>query len=282
MLYLRKLILQALRAYTHTSLRGCTRLTELLHSRLCPPGSPFVITLDLDGVPLELDLGEPLQTRMFYGLYESNEIAFLRRALRPGQVFVDAGANVGYYSAVAASIVGSSGVVHAFEPVPWLYERLSRLAEQAGMHGYRILPNQAALCDREGERVIWTSQTSIGWSTIVSELMSQKYVKDCYPVPCMRLDEYFSRSGWHPPDMVKIDVEGAELEVLRGSADLFEAGLQPTLLCEVIRQTAQDVIALLARFGYEPFQCLRDGSITRFTLPLPFSHTTLVFIPFQN
>ena len=159
-LLLRKLLLWALRAYTLTSLRGRTRLTNLLHPRLCPPGSPFVVTLDLDGVRLELDLSERSQARMFYGFYEPNEVAFVRRTLRPGLVFVDAGANVGYYTAVAASVVGPSGAVHAFEPVPWFYARLQRLAERAGMIGFRIWPYQAALSDRGGETMIWVSRGS--------------------------------------------------------------------------------------------------------------------------
>ena len=281
MLHLRKLLLWALRAYTHTSLRGRTRLTTLLHPRLSPPGSPVVVTLDIGGVPLELDLGERSQAHMFYGFYEPNEVAFLRRTLRPGQVFVDAGANVGYYTAVAAGVVGPSGAVHAFEPVPWLYDRLQRLAERAGMIGFRIWPYQAALSDRGGETMIWVSQGSnIGWSTIVPGLMNQ--AEDCYIVPCMRLDEYFSGSGRYPPDMVKIDVEGAELMVLRGMAGLFEAGLRPTVLCEVSRRTVQDVIALLARFNYEPFQCMEDGALKPLTLPLPFDLMTLAFVPHKD
>ena len=121
--------------------------------------------------------------------------------------------------------------------------------------------------------------SNIGWSTIVPGLMNQAEVKDCYTVPCMRLDEYFGHSGRRPPDMMKIDVEGAELAVLRGTVGLFEAGLRPTILCEVIRPTAQDVIGLLSRFSYEPFQCMRDGSLTPIALPLPFSPMTLAFVP---
>ena len=281
MLHLRKLLLWALHAYTHTSLRGRTRLTELLHPRVCPPGSPFVVTLDIDDVPLELDLSEHCQARMFYGFYEPNEVAFVRRILRPGQVFVDVGAHVGYYAAVASSIVGPSGEVHAFEPVPWLYGRLQRLGEQAGINGFRIWCHQTALSDREGETIVWVSR-GYNFGTIVPGLLNQAEVKDCFPVRCMRLDEYFNSSERRPPDMVKIDVERAELAVLRGMAGLFEAGLQPTVLCEVSRRTVQAAIALLTRFSYEPFHCMADGTVTPVTLPLPFDLMTLAFVPRQD
>lgn len=270
----------ALRAYARTPLRGRTRLTRWLHRWLCPQGSACVVTLTLDGVSIDLDVAEQSQASMFYGFYEPNEIEFLRRTLRPAQVFVDAGANVGYYTAVAAGIVGRSGVVHAFEPVPWLYGRLQHLAEQARASGFQIHAHQAALADTRGQTTIWVSRTSnIGWSTIVPGLMDAAEVKECYEVPCLRLDEHFRRAHRRPPTMVKIDVEGAEVVVLRGMAGLFEAGQRPIVLCEVTERTVREATALLSRYHYDPFRCMRGGKIVPLTLPLPFSVMTCAFVP---
>ena len=54
------------------------------------------------------------------GLYERFETDFVRRTLKPGQTFVDVGAHIGYYAALAAELVGPAGAVHAFEPCPEL------------------------------------------------------------------------------------------------------------------------------------------------------------------
>ena len=100
------------------------------------------MTIDIGGLPFQLDLGERMQTRMFYRFYEPNEVAFVRRTLRSGQVFIDAGANIGYYTAVAAAAVGATGEVHAFEPVPWLHDRLRGFEQRANSAGFHVCANR--------------------------------------------------------------------------------------------------------------------------------------------
>ncbi len=277
---LRTPLLWALRGYTHTPLRGRTRVTDFLHPRLCPSGSPFEVTIDIGGLPFQLDLGERMQTRMFYGFYEPNEVAFVRRTLRSGQVFIDAGANIGYYTAVAAAAVGATGEVHAFEPVPWLHDRLRGFEQRANSAGFHVCANRQALGDEESQKTLWTSNGgNIGWSTIVPGLMDAAEVRETVTVQCVRMDDYFAGQEMRPADMVKIDVEGAELSVLEGMTGLFEAGVRPILLCEVTSRTLPEVSTMLSRFGYERFRCAPGGKLKPLPEPMAFPLATLAFIP---
>ncbi|TMB59740.1 MAG: FkbM family methyltransferase, partial [Chloroflexi bacterium] len=82
------------------------------------------------GVTLRLDFNDYVQRGIFYGAYESQELNFTRRILRPGDVMIDVGAHVGIFSLVGARTVGSSGEVHAFEPIAFNYSRLLENVER--------------------------------------------------------------------------------------------------------------------------------------------------------
>ena len=77
------------------------------------------------GTPIRLSLSEYIDRNVYMGSYEPEETAIVRRLLRPGATFVDAGANIGYFTAVASRAVGVSGRVLAIEPMPQLFARLS-------------------------------------------------------------------------------------------------------------------------------------------------------------
>jgi hypothetical protein len=84
----------------------------------------------------------------FSGLPDYREMQFIRRYLRPGDCFVDVGANIGVYSLLAASIVGPGGMVHAFEPMKRTFERL---VENVAMNALRhVQCHRLALSDAAG------------------------------------------------------------------------------------------------------------------------------------
>jgi len=104
-----------------------------------------------------------------------------------GDVFVDVGANIGYISAIALGLVGQSGVVHSFEPVPDYFMRLKNIP--AANRGYRHIVNQCALGERDGSAKIAVTNTSnIGWNTMVPKFMSAETTKEKIEVPVKRLD----------------------------------------------------------------------------------------------
>jgi FkbM family methyltransferase len=163
--------------------------------------------------------------------YDISLCAYLKRHLRPGDIAIDVGANVGYISAVAASCVGTSGEVHGFEPLRECYARLERLRELNPQ--FRLVFNNVALGETAGTLPI--AYNPEGDSRNAS-LVPGKKAAESREVPVVRLDEYIRRNipSAERIRLIKIDVEGFEFAVLRG-LEQFLAGTthRPVIICEL-------------------------------------------------
>ena len=171
--------------------------------------------------------------RMYFGVYEPEIVALLGRFLGPGDTFLDVGANVGYLSAVAASLVGKRGAVHSFEPVPEYFHAVQNMAQLNP--DYHITVNQQALGAERGRATInVTNLDNMGWNTLVPGFMSAETVRESVEVPVGRLDDYLAENKIENLALIKIDVEGFEYPVLQGLSRYFEqASHRATILCEV-------------------------------------------------
>lgn len=175
------------------------------------------------------------QREMFYGLYEPMTVKFMEFWLRSGDIFIDVGSNIGYLSAIALNCVGIDGSVHAFEPEPKHFERLSRLMEVNP--GYKITINCKAVSDQDGMVTLYISPHA-GWHTII-----RGFNQDCFgvekeiDVSAVTLDSYVTqhRLNREPRSirLVKIDVEGSEAAVLRGAKRLISQRDVDAFLVEV-------------------------------------------------
>ncbi|HTO91101.1 MAG TPA: FkbM family methyltransferase [Candidatus Sulfotelmatobacter sp.] len=231
------------------------------------PGFPRRLWLHLGDVRFECDFALGPKVRdMCFGAYEPEEVEVFRSVLRRGDVVVDAGANIGYFTAVAASLVGAEGEVHAFEPVPGYFARLEAL--RAANPRHRILANPVALGASEGRAEIRVSGTgNLGWNTLVPELMSRESAVSVHEVRVRRLDAYLEEHGIERLALLKVDVEGFELALLRGFSGWLERhSARPVILCEVAPgayppQGARvgELFELLARFGYQASTATVDG-----------------------
>ena len=175
--------------------------------------------------------------KMYLQCYEIEVASVIKRVLKKGDVFVDVGANIGYLSAYAAGVVGSSGQVHAFEPVPAYFDRLRFVSEENP--GYDIKVNQCALGEQSGkEEIAVTSRRNIGFNTMVPGIMGPERTSYSVSVPVVRLDDYIQKNVSRNIALVKIDVEGFESFVLRGLTSYFpDADPLPVIVCEIIPYT---------------------------------------------
>jgi len=207
--------------------------------------------------PVHLD---PLVRLMYWGAYEAFTVVALRRLLRPGDTFLDIGANVGYLSAIGADRVGPTGQVHAFEPMPayaaWV-ERLRDLNPDRA-----ITVNRCAVGDAPGEATLnCTATANLGWNTLVPGLMAGEPTPSQITVPVITLGGYLTERAatLGRVGCIKIDVEGYELPVLVGMADwLRTQSPRPPILCEVapvaypaMGRSLQELEDLLRSLGYE-------------------------------
>jgi len=205
-----------------------------------------------NGHGLRVRFGESALTRAVSTLERDVEETILAH-LHAGDVFYDVGANIGWYSMLAARAVGPSGGVLAFEPSVLNAAYVQQNA--AVNHFANVTVICAALTDRDG----WVSFLDKG--NMQSRLDKDDFdaqaerrarkdqkVKGNRPVPATTLDSWLAQTGQPPPTLVKIDVEGGELGALRGMAQTLEQH-GPTLVIE-LHNTALVVADFLDTVGY--------------------------------
>ena len=182
------------------------------------------------GFVMTLDLGVYPDCCMAFGLYELDTERLIRRILRPGDRFVDAGANIGYFTMLAASVVGDSGRVDAFEPQP---DNRARLIEhlQRNELADRVRVHPLALGDRDDTVTIhyYIDRLNHGSSTLFVEPDARTRRVE---VPMRRMDDVLADVDTAPVRLVKMDIEGAEPLAIAGMARLLGAEQPPMIVCE--------------------------------------------------
>jgi len=144
----------------------------------------------------------------WFGTYEVERLRALANAVSPGAVVYDVGANVGIYSLLVSLLAGPSGMVYAFEPLERNLLYLRRHLTLNKIQNCVVL--EAAVCNREGTR----SFSAASWSSSMAHLSADGEIS----VPTTSLDScIYGERRFRPPDILKIDVEGAEMEVLEGA-----------------------------------------------------------------
>jgi FkbM family methyltransferase len=187
---------------------------------------------------------------------ESFPFAMLRHLVRPGGVVYDCGANLGLYARFLVGTLGAGRVV-AFEPSP---DNRRFLAANLALGGIadRVTVLPMALADEDGmaEFQVDDVQTSSGTLSKVTGGMASEGRRNLRLAPltdqvlCRRLDTVVAEEKLPPPDVIKIDVEGAEALLLRGAAGLLR-GRRPDLVVELHgAEPARAVLSLLHGFGY--------------------------------
>lgn len=151
--------------------------------------------------------------------------AFLTGYLKPGDVFVDIGANIGYFTIYAGLRVGPHGQVHAVEPDP---ENIALLRANLELNGLtNVQVHQTAISDSSGEARLFRASFNSGAHSLFQKNDHSGGLK----VPVARLDELLD--GERPPKLVKIDVQGAECYVLRSMTKLLEPpSVRPAIIAE--------------------------------------------------
>lgn len=167
--------------------------------------------------------------------------------VRPTVVF-DVGANVGAWSAEALRRLDRA-TVHAFEPIPSTFARLA----ECGDGGQRLVTNQLALTSTDGpDLTMWKGSHS----TVASAVRRSATEGSEVSVPSMRGDTYCGSAGVDRIDLLKVDVEGHDLAVLRGFSGMLEARridivqFEFTLFAVFARVWLSDFHELLGEFGY--------------------------------
>lgn len=222
-----------------------------LLSRLRRSGRRFRI-LPVAGIHMSVDVTDHTgRLHYFYGEpYEPKLARALITRLKSGDVFVDVGANVGFFSVLAGRVVTAAGRVVAFEPHPDARSVMVQALRENGLSDMvQIVP--AAVGDRSGSTRLFLSQDSVISTTDPARSPAREFSFDrAIDVQQVTVDDWFRDR----PELmkrigaIKIDVEGTEAEVITGMRATLQMSPRAVILCETTAGSAAD--SLLAAWGY--------------------------------
>lgn len=217
------------------------------------------------GLTLKLRIGDILFGGYLH-LGESNplEIYVLRNILNPNDIVVDVGAHLGWYTVNSAQMVGSGGTVYAFEPNPSVAAWLAENCKLNGLTNVRI--ERIALADKNSTTDFFVGGAdSLGSLKLINAKRSNLERVKRIKVPLRSLDRYLKMSELKKLKLIKVDAEGADLEVLKGAAGLLRK-LHPYLIVEVFGLTwntdvgrDKKIISYLQSLGYHPYSFEQGG-----------------------
>lgn len=228
-----------------------TQLNSYSHMIKCVKETPVSsIRFDANGCVYSLKDGRSFQFNPeksagwlysvpYTGTFEEKETEYVRRAIQSDWVCIDIGACFGWYSVLFSQVVGESGQVHAFEPVPDNRECLLANLNLNGISNVKV--NTFALGEKEGTTKIYVPVDGVSGS-----LKAHAKLKDCkvIDINVSTLDQYATDNKLNRIDFIKADIEGAEFLMLKGAESTLRK-YRPTLMLEVQAHSTR-------LFGYEP------------------------------
>lgn len=204
-----------------------------------------------------------IQRNLFlFGVWEPHLTHWLRQRLKPGDDFVDVGANIGYFSVLGSSLVGPNGKVVAVEASPTSHRRLLEHGRMNGCANLRAV--NAAASDKDGTlKLVQASTRNVGAASAVPYSGPAESVFEVDARPLTRL---LSAEELEQARVIKIDVEGAEGAVVRGLRSAFDR-LRPDVevVVEVtpermraLGDSAEELLTSFTDGGFHPYRVLND------------------------
>src|SRR5471032_427375 len=228
---------------------------------------PTVVIKEIaPGVRLFIDLSDHvIGLNILRGRYEQEEIRFVRRELKPGDSAIDVGGHIGFFTMHMAAAVGPEGRVYAFEPLDANASLLERSIAENGF-GDRVLFQRAAVGATPGIATLTFPVETLnsGGAYLLRDGSAPLAGNQKKEVPVVALDALELR---RPVRFIKMDVEGAEPQVLRGAARILAedkpvilSELHPTQLERASGVTAGEFLAQIAALGYRAHR-IEKGAI---------------------
>jgi len=202
-------------------------LRNLVIPLLPPKGAEFVLNVPGDGV-VRVGYRETLGwSSLLYGTFEKEELEFVCRYVRRGESVMDIGANIGLFAVVMGRTVGQDGTVITFDPVPSHIVRLQANLKENGISAEAVY--ELALGSTNGQMSLKMSDDTAYAS--MHEVEHGFGNGNVIQVNVRRLDDVWHERGTPMVSFIKMDVEGAELEVIEGGQEML-AHCHPTMLIE--------------------------------------------------
>ena len=183
----------------------------------------------------------------FQGLCERNTTEIFNRLVKKESVFLDIGANIGWFSVLASKKITDEGGIHAFEPAPNIFKELVENLRLNSENSDHIFANNLALGGEAGIVKIHSFPDKAHGHSSIRDVYGTGSTK--VEVEMLTLDQYLAYNDIKNVDLIKLDVEGAEMMVLDGSSHLLNGRNTPTWFIEMNKDTAK-------AFGYECYELI--------------------------
>lgn len=207
-----------------------------------------------NGINYELDISDIMDWYVYFGFKDSAR-SKLYSLVNKGDIIFDVGANIGCTSLNFAKLIGKGGIIHSFEPDPINHNSIQK---NISLNNFdNIILNKLGLGNEKGSFKIYTvDKNNKGMNRIVEFPDS---IEDFKEIQVTTIDKYVRKNNIQKIDLIKIDVEGFELKVLKGSAEVLN-NFHPSLFIELDNKNlkeqgsnAKDLIEYLLDNKYEIF-----------------------------
>ena len=211
------------------------------------------------GINWALDLGEAIDFIIYLsGGFELLALREFKKVLRKDSVVIDVGANIGAHTLPLAKMVGACGMVFAFEPTIFAFEKLRRNIELNPDLGKQISVNQFFLCHDVSEKVC--PEIGASWPLMPSvkvHPLARFVKKSSNGAKRQALDQYIESNTVKRVDLIKLDIDGYELDMLKGAVDTIRR-FKPKIMFELIPyileehwSSSRELLEFFDGVGYE-------------------------------
>lgn len=178
-----------------------------------------------------------------FGTHEEFESEIVKKIIKKGNIVIDIGAHMGYYTLLFARTVGENGHVYSFEPDPRNFDLLKKNVEINGYKNVTLI--QKAVSNKTGRGKLYLGEYS-GGNRIFDTHDDRKSIE----IETIRLDDYFENNS-RKIDFLKMDAEGTEIDIIEGMNLLLQKSQNIRIMCEFYP-------TLIKKFGREPEEYLKS------------------------
>jgi FkbM family methyltransferase len=230
---------------------------------------PFVANFD-GNIKIYVSLSDHIESQIFWqGVQEGDrgEVKLLKSLFAPNHTFIDVGGNIGVFSLIAAKRL-TSGKVHTFEPSAYHLEKLRANLLLNKFDNVRVHP--VALSNQSQSSKLYFPPSNASFLTntgMASQFRFDQPPSNTEDIKCVRLDDYREFINLHCVDLIKIDVEGAEIDVLSGAIETIRT-YRPHVVMEInldhlrrAGRSTQEVIDYWNALDYKIFSISHDADL---------------------
>lgn len=235
----------------------------------------FSVSADF-GAKFNINISDIIQSYIyFFGTWEPTISSYLMSNLRPGDIFVDVGANIGYYSLLASHCVGPRGRVFAFEASPSIYSLLQKNLE-ANSATNVTAQNVAVVDERRQLSIFLAPGRNIGQSTTIPQIAAQIDATFEATVAGFPLGDLIDVATFRAMRFIKIDVEGAEWIVVKGIQPILgllsdEAEILieiNSVAAEKMGGSADELLDIFRRAGFSAYEIRNSYAVDAYLTPV--------------